>query len=210
VLAGDRDTRTPVAGAADVARRFPQGRLLVVPGVGHSVLGADLSGCAQSAVIAWMRGAEPPARCDRAPAVVSPLAGFASALASLSPTGRVPGSAGKTLTAAIRTAKEAGAMWTLMALGFEEQATPVSGLYGGKITSSSKLPAFSLDRYAIFPGIELTGTLTLHTTAAVIVPLRFVGTVRVSGPRAARGSLVFARDRVRGTIGGRKIDVALG
>ena len=50
VFAGERDLRTPVSNAAAIAARFPQGHLVTVPGVGHSVLGADLTRCAQDAV----------------------------------------------------------------------------------------------------------------------------------------------------------------
>ena len=35
VLSGDRDIRTPTAEAISIASRFPQGRVLVVPGAGH-------------------------------------------------------------------------------------------------------------------------------------------------------------------------------
>src|ERR687887_211418 len=45
LLARERDLRTPASNAAAIAARFPQGRLLTVPGVGHSVLGADFTTC---------------------------------------------------------------------------------------------------------------------------------------------------------------------
>src|SRR5882724_11355363 len=48
-VSGGLDLRTPTAGAASVVARFPQGRLLVVPGVGHSTVTADYSGCAAKA-----------------------------------------------------------------------------------------------------------------------------------------------------------------
>src|SRR2546421_6498223 len=50
VFAGKRDLRTPASNAAAIAARFPQGRLVTVPRVGHAVLGADFTGCAQTAV----------------------------------------------------------------------------------------------------------------------------------------------------------------
>ena len=56
VLSGDRDTRTPTSGARIVASRFKHAFLTVVPGVGHSVLGADLGGCAESSVVGWLAG----------------------------------------------------------------------------------------------------------------------------------------------------------
>src|SRR5207302_8875060 len=44
-ISGGFDLRTPVANAEMVVDQFPQGKLLVVPGVGHSVIGSDVSGC---------------------------------------------------------------------------------------------------------------------------------------------------------------------
>ena len=42
-LSGTFDMRTPTANAASVVSQFPQGHLLVVPGIGHSVLTTDPS-----------------------------------------------------------------------------------------------------------------------------------------------------------------------
>src|SRR5262249_34670032 len=53
---GGFDLRTPVANALEVTDQFPQGKLLVVRGVGHSVTGADVSGCSQNYVRQWTLG----------------------------------------------------------------------------------------------------------------------------------------------------------
>src|SRR5918995_7509 len=53
---GGFDLRTPTANALAVVSQFPQGRLIVVPGVGHSVLNLDFSGCSQNAVRSWILG----------------------------------------------------------------------------------------------------------------------------------------------------------
>ncbi len=50
ILSGADDLRTPTAGAREVAAQIPGSHLLVVPNVGHSVLGSDLSGCAGDAL----------------------------------------------------------------------------------------------------------------------------------------------------------------
>src|SRR5204863_307243 len=55
-VSGGVDVRTPTANAAAVVQRFPQGHLLVVPGVGHSVLGVDLSFCSLREVRYWVLG----------------------------------------------------------------------------------------------------------------------------------------------------------
>src|SRR5262249_25618553 len=66
-LSGSLDMRTPTANAVSVVSQFPQGHVLVVPGVGHSVLTVDPSGCAENAVRLWLSGSAPPARCAPAP-----------------------------------------------------------------------------------------------------------------------------------------------
>ena len=70
-VSGGYDMRTPTPGAVSVAAQFPQGHVLVVPGVGHSVLGADASGCSQRAVRSWMLGGAVPATCARPAAFVA-------------------------------------------------------------------------------------------------------------------------------------------
>jgi pimeloyl-ACP methyl ester carboxylesterase len=56
ILSGAQDLRTPTSGAEAVAARIPGSQLLVVPYTGHSVLGTEFSGCAQSAVKAFFSG----------------------------------------------------------------------------------------------------------------------------------------------------------
>ena len=212
VLAGDRDSRTPVAGAAGVAARFPHARLLIAPNVGHSVLGADLTGCAEKAVMDWMNGsATTPKRCPRSPHIINPIAAFPTSVASLAPAAGVPGLAGKTVNAVSRTIREAGATWIMLAVGGNEQDTTVAGLLGGSLVQSNDTPVTELSRYSIAPGVALTGRVfPQRFSSASVFPLRFDGTVRVGGPRAAHGTLTFGPKRIRGTLGGRKIDVARG
>src|SRR3954447_13741342 len=64
-LSGGYDMRTPTSSAAAVIRNFPHGHLLVVPAVGHSVVGADNSFCAIRAVRSWVTDGSVPATCQR-------------------------------------------------------------------------------------------------------------------------------------------------
>ena len=73
-VSGAFDMRTPTVGAQSVVSRFPQGHLLVVPGVGHSTVTADPSGCAVNAVRSWMLDQPVPTTCPATkPLVVSRL-----------------------------------------------------------------------------------------------------------------------------------------
>jgi len=58
----------------------------------------------------------------------------------------------------------------------------------------------TLTRYAIAPGVTLTGTLRLTSTN---LPLGFQGTLTVGGRSAATGILGVNGSSVRGTLGGR-------
>src|SRR5438552_2907189 len=112
VLAGERDLRTPASNAAAIAARFPQGRLLTVPGVGHSVLGADFTTCSGDAVKTWLNGGVPPTRCPRSPMLVNPIGAFAASFAALRPVGAA-GVRGRTPAAVAKPGPEAAGSWAL-------------------------------------------------------------------------------------------------
>ena len=64
ILDGDADLRTPVTDARTLATRIPGAQVLEVPFVGHSVIGADPTGCAQGRSGRVLRR---PSRSSRAP-----------------------------------------------------------------------------------------------------------------------------------------------
>jgi pimeloyl-ACP methyl ester carboxylesterase len=201
-LAGERDLRTPASNAAAVAARFPQGRLLTVPGVGHSVLGADFSGCAENAVKTWLAGGVPPSRCPRSPMLVNPIATFPASVAALKPAG-ASGLRGRTLAAVARTVREAAATWGFALTGFVDVRT-IAGPYGGTFRASGL--AFSLSRYSVVPGLQVTGRLSLFRPGnALPLPARFVGSLRVTGPKAAHGRLSVGRSALTGRLSGRRV-----
>jgi pimeloyl-ACP methyl ester carboxylesterase len=190
-LSGGFDMRTPTASAAAVVARFPQGRLLVVPGVGHSVVTADSSGCAARAVRSWMLGQTVPDTCARPDAFVAPLGPF--------PLASKSAGALQTYTIAAKTLREAEATW-LMTSG-SGPAAPVAGLYAGKLVASTK-STFTLVGYSIVRGVTLSGKVKLMNDRA---PFAFQGLVSVSGTDAAAGVLGLKGDSLRGTLGGRSV-----
>jgi len=202
VLAGERDLRTPASNAAAIAGRFPQGRLLTVPGVGHSVLGADFTTCSGDAVKTWLNGGVPPTRCPRSPMLVNPIGAFPASFGALRPAGAA-GVRGRTLTAVAKTVREAAASWGLAVTGFTAART-IAGPYGGVIRSSGV--TFSLSRYSLVPGVQVSGSLHLYRPGTGLpLPARFVGTVRVSGAKAAHGQLAVGRATLSGRLSGRKV-----
>jgi len=190
-ISGGLDMRTPTSSAAAVAALFPQGHVLVVPGIGHSVLGTDFSLCSQQAVRNWLAGASIRSSCPRVPPLVSFLGAFPKA------SKRVPSS---TLVVAERAVREAEASWAQVLTATTKLAP--SGLYGGKLVVTGSGDGFRLVRYSIAPGVLVTGKLTLRSGGP---PFTFKGTLTVAGSGAARGTLRISGNAVSGKLGGRRV-----
>ena len=193
-LNGGYDLRTPVANAVAVLGQFPQGHLVVVPGVGHSVTTADLSGCAPSVIRQWIRGASLPrtGACPRVPPVVKTVTA-------------IPKVAKKTVAATAtivaKTVHESEAAW---GEAIFNGASASTGLYGGRVVATAA--GFTMTGYTLVPGVVVSGKLAFIPGK---LPLGFTGSVRVSGSKAVAGSLKVTRTRLTGTLGGRRVSVAL-
>jgi pimeloyl-ACP methyl ester carboxylesterase len=195
-VSGGFDMRTPTAGAASVVARFPQGHLLVVPGVGHSTVTADPSGCAVNVVRSWMLGGPVPSTCPQTKPLVVPVPALpapGTARPARTETPRV------TYSGALEALHDAEALW-LMTAGESGASTTVPGIYAGKIVASAR--SFRLVGYSIARGVTVSGTLTLKQLGP---PVGFEGTLTVSGPAAAHGLLGVQGASVRGTLGGRAV-----
>jgi pimeloyl-ACP methyl ester carboxylesterase len=195
-VSGGFDMRTPTAGATSVVARFPQGRLLVVPGIGHSTVTADYSGCAELAVHTWMTGGTPPSTCARP----RPLVTDVPALPVLPAKPPHPATPAHTLAIVAATLKEAEAAW-LMTIGLTGSQTPVPGIYAGRMAFNSA-SSFRLVGYAAARGVSVSGTVKIAKPG---VPLQFEGLLTVSGPGAAHGILGLSSKSLRGTLGGKLV-----
>lgn len=188
-ISGGFDMRTPTEGARSVVSRFPHGQLLVVPGVGHSTVTADPSGCALQSVRIWMTGGPVSAQCPRSAPFLAPIGAL--------PPARLPKktrTAAATYAIAAKTISEAEAAWLM---GSEPV---IPGVYGGRLASGQR--ELTLSRYSGAPGVTLSGKLRLTSTN---LPLKFQGTVTVSGASAANGILGLNGTSLRGTLGGRLV-----
>jgi pimeloyl-ACP methyl ester carboxylesterase len=196
-LNGGFDLRTPVANAVSVINQFPQGKLLVVRGVGHSVTGADVSGCSQNYVRQWILGTlNAPDRAECATRV-QPLAKVLAAF----PRRPAHRTVAQTFAAAGKTVSEAEATsW----FGLSSSARfAARGLYGGKLVSASNGLDFTLTRYSVAPGILVSGKITFVDISSSST---YKGTVKVSGSAAVAGTLKIAKNgKVTGTLGGRRV-----
>jgi pimeloyl-ACP methyl ester carboxylesterase len=203
ILSGAQDLRTPTVGAETVADRIPGAQLVVVPNTGHSVIGADFSGCAQAAVKAFFTtGSTAPCNATQNPFSPTPIT--PRKLAFVKPVGGVRGRAGSTLAVVLDTIVDLerqviGA--TLQAAHALPSGSSFGGLRGGyaRIGASS----LRLHRFSFVPGVEISGTFTIvkgHLRPADL---------SVEGTLAARGDVRVGAPKVTGTLGGRHFSVVL-
>jgi pimeloyl-ACP methyl ester carboxylesterase len=190
---GGFDMRTPVANALAVINQFPQGKLLVVNGVGHSVIGSDVSTCSWGYVRQWILGtlnAPDRAECSQR---VQPIAKVVKAFPR-----RPQRTTAKTLATVGQTLREAEATFWFGAERFTAR-----GLFGGKLVNGADGRTFRLTRYSLAPGVLVSGKLRLVDIGP---PSSYSGTVRVSGSAAVTGTLKVAKNgKIRGRLGGRTV-----
>jgi pimeloyl-ACP methyl ester carboxylesterase len=201
VLAGDRDIRTPTSGAVAVASRFPHGRILVVPGAGHSVL--NHSPCAAAAVRAWLNGATPPAVCTRFSLYVPPIGLWRRSVASTPPLARVPGLTGRTLAVLLQTIHDAEDVWSLT----RHTEQPTLGLVAGVLRPDPN-GVIRLKGYSSVRGLTLTGNIVLKMDpyGDPVMPLTAqFGLLTVGGPGAAHGRVRLSENGLTATLGRRVV-----
>jgi pimeloyl-ACP methyl ester carboxylesterase len=203
IISGDRDIRTPTAGADALAERFPHAQVLVVPGSGHSVL--DRSPCAADAVRNWLNSSVSPSTCTRVRLGVPPLARWTRSVAALPPAHGYSGRLGRTVSALLQSLHDAEDAWLL---GRQTSAT-IGGIAGGTMTPDP-VRKLTLRGYSAASGIALSGTIRLELAenGQPAIPLAAAsGTVTVSGSAVSHGTLRAAGNRLTGTLGGRHVIV---
>ncbi|HST39434.1 MAG TPA: alpha/beta hydrolase [Conexibacter sp.] len=207
LLSGDSDLRTPRSDARAVAAQLPRARLLTVPGVGHSVLGAAANmgqRCAERAVTAFFDDRRV-ADCGRTrlPTLTRQAP---RRLAELPVRFGLPAHAGRTYAAFELTVIDAFerivSVATSGAADASGGAVGVGGLRGGTIRIGAREMRF--DRYSFVPGVTVSGVLPLDADDET--PLVF----HIGGRAAARGTLVIGPRAITGTLGGHRIRLTQG
>jgi hypothetical protein len=107
-------------------------------------------------------------------------------------------SASSTLSIAGRALREAEASWWQL----NPPTTTWRGLYDGKVAQLKKGDGFMLTRYAIAPGVFVSGKVLF---ADIGPPSTFKGTVKVFGPRAVAGTLRISKNSLSGRLGARSV-----
>jgi pimeloyl-ACP methyl ester carboxylesterase len=207
ILSGAQDLRTPTANARAIAAEIPDAQLLVVPYTGHSVLGSDLSGCAEAAVTAFFGGGvggQPIQPCKREPDPFSPTPITPTKLAAIQPVPGLGGGRGRTLTAVLDTLVDLERQVIGATLQVEQElpsGSSFGGLHGGYAKLSAS--AVRLSDFTFVPGVAISGTLPasggkLHSI-----------TLHVSGATAAHGTVaIVSGGRATGTLDGERFDVS--
>ncbi len=163
----------------------------MVPGVGHSVLGADPTFCAARDVRAWILGQTFSDQCAKPNAYLRPSPAFPPAAP------KKPLRPAATLAAANAAVADAQAMWLYT---FGETGTAIPGLAGGRLVMEES--GVRLDRYSVTPGVVLNGRLAFEDFGP---PIIFEGVVTVSGKNAAPGLLGLVGGQLAGSLGGQLV-----
>jgi pimeloyl-ACP methyl ester carboxylesterase len=205
ILSGAQDLRTPTAQAERVAALIPGAQVEVVPYTGHSVLGSDLSHCAERALATFFAGTAL-APCSAGSDVFAPTPVTPTRLSSIHPPSGLGGRPGRTLVAALDTIVDLNRQIigaTIQANTSLPSGSSFGGLRGGyaRLTSSAVI----LKRFEFVPGVELSGTF--HVSSGRLQS----GTLRIAGAQAAQGTLRLASPfkRVTGSLGGHSFSVLL-
>lgn len=187
VLSGREDSRTPTEVARAIAGRMPKSTLVVVPGVGHSVVTSG-SRCVKRVLRAFADGTTATPCPSTAPPPAAPLPPRSAA--ELGPDGRRRALRVARLTvedAARTIVLRASQSFDLAALlsGEKPQPVRIAGLRSGSAVLTEN--GLRLQRYGYVPGTSVTGVLADTERVAVRVAGRGLraGTYRVPNPVAS-------------------------
>ncbi|HKH18205.1 MAG TPA: hypothetical protein VKA57_11815, partial [Solirubrobacteraceae bacterium] len=179
--------------SARIATLIPGTQRVVVPGVGHAIIGADRSGCGGRQLLRFVAVEAVRPSCPRVPTGVPATGVPPAAFAALAPAAGLSGRVGRTVSAIDATLD-----WLDFALSPAlGQPAGGGGLRGGSFRLGRRL---SLREVAVVPGVRVSGK-ELRGGA-----LR----LRVRGGPAARGTVrVSRRGRLTGRLGGRRVTARL-
>ncbi len=208
LLEGEDDLRTPVENARRVAAQFPRARLVVAPATGHSALGADASGCTSGRLRALHAGPHVQhALPARAGATSRPRLRRPRSIGEVRAAGTGSGVRSRVLT---RDRADAARHRR----GRRHRADPRPGEPGPRPRrrpARGQLP----DRRPRRP-VPAAARLRARRASSsgrirtFVGPRRQRGRIRVSGGPGVPDGLVTIRGRrMRGTLGGRRVEARL-
>ncbi len=220
LLSGTADLRTPPADAVAVARLLPRARLVTAPGVGHAVLGWESyeGGCTTTALRAFLTGGTvrdcPPKRPDRNTLTLRPH--VPARLAELpAQRGGLPPRVARTVAGVEATIADLEWMRVASIIELMDSDWDIDdprqprigwgGLRGGRAVQAGEytISRLRIERYVAVGGLRVDGVTRPLDEDDLDLRYR----LRVSGAGAARGVLTVTPRRIRGRLGGRRIDL---
>jgi hypothetical protein len=190
IFQGGEDLRTPPSASAAVASRIPGAQRVVVPGVAHAVLSADLSGCGHRRLLLFLSGQDVAGRCPRVPTGVPPVIVPPLRFSALVPVPGLPAKVGRTVRALGATVVDVASVAAIAGRG--------GGLRGGSYAVTPR--GLRLDHVVVVPGVRVSGSIRSSGAADL----------RIAGDVAATGRVIVTRaGRVTGRLGGREFRLPL-
>jgi pimeloyl-ACP methyl ester carboxylesterase len=185
---GRTDLRTPLENAQRMAALLPSATVVPIAEIGHSVLGSDLTGCAEAAADNFLAGREQ-VPCDRRNTRMKlrPLA--PTNADELSPAANTSGKRGRTVKAVDLTIHD---IIDELDLFYADRG----GLRGGRFNfdDDGRIVARA---FAYIPGVKISGRLNAFD---------YQGTLRVSGSKASRGTITIGpKGLITGMLDGRSV-----
>jgi hypothetical protein len=175
-----------------VAAKIPGSVRVVVPGVGHAVVGGDPSGCGVRAIGRFLDGLDVAATCPRVGTGVPDVPIPPRHFAGLHAIRGLPARVGRTAEAIRLTVDD-----LVFALSPAFLNYSGGGLRGGSFAVLRDRVA--IRGYSAIDGVRLTGSArkrVLH--------------LRVTGPAAAAGRVAVSGGTLRGRLGGRRVHLRYG
>jgi pimeloyl-ACP methyl ester carboxylesterase len=192
LVEGQDDLRTPIEGAQKMAELLPRSTVVTVPGTGHSVFGADLTGCSGRALKAFFADRTINTKCKRAHGRIRPDGPIPASMKELRPAA-AKGRRGQTVTAAALTVFDVLEQSADSLLTNPLGLIQGGGLRGGRYFETRT--TIRLRDVVYIPGVHLSGDVGEGGGAVL----------NISGRNAAPGHLRFRGGRVTGVLGGRPV-----
>jgi pimeloyl-ACP methyl ester carboxylesterase len=206
IFSGGQDLRTPTENARNVAKLIPDAQVLTVPYAGHSVVGSDLTGCAQAALVTFFAGA-PVKPCHASVNHFPPAPLAPGSLAAVNPTPGVKGAAGRTLTATVDTVGDLRR--TIIVLAINLGQVPVGARFGGLRGGTVKVnkTGVVLSHLSYVPGVQLSGVIP---TELLLKDKGSAANLTIAGPAAANGHMRISQgEHIAGVLAGRGFAVTV-
>src|SRR3954451_5405401 len=192
IIEGQDDLRTPVEGAMKMAALLPHSTLVAVPGTGHSVLGADLSGCSDRALHQFFAGRKITTSCKRGQGRTRPDGPIPGSMGSLEPAA-APGKRGRTVSAAALTVFDVLEQSADSLLSNPLGLIRGGGLRAGRFYETRN--SIALKGVMYIPGVVVSGAVSEGGSASL----------RITGGKAAHGHIRGRAGRVTGVLGGKRV-----